>query len=488
MTYNPISYRDRYMGGVTQGLGLREVDRRDQYQQELADLMGYDIDRDGFRRGLRNTASKMLGMLGGLPGIGQHVPQIEPAQAPPAIPQGIDPKMLQQAALTARMRTEMSRPGMLGPLGEDPLLQSSQALQALAAEPAVAMETLDSMYQIFSGLREGNIDEQTAFRLLGRMNDTQKAAIGPIIQQYVGDGDISDEDVDKILGTLEVMYQDEFSPNFDRRKSIGGQVSKTSREEDQQPAILRMGKDTIPVMYRTDPDTGEGMMLWSGEWVPTKGYDVAPVVKSGGQEGDVLGIDKVLSRGLQEEIMSIDQFLTDLDETSKNVPKLFFENQFRGKVGIDQWAENWGLDVDSQQEWEDLQDQYFDLRRRSMAFQNDIIRLQTGAAMSIQEAERIMKELPDFTNSSYQEYVRALDGVRRDLRFVRARKYFYNKNGIEITEKDNGGYDLNPRGMAALINTYISSEYADQDPAQAFASAIKDLGLTNEDADIIFEG
>lgn len=155
------------------------------------------------------------------------------------------------------------------------------------------------------------------------------------------------------------------------------------------------------------------------------------------QPGDPMPLGKKGSADIEEQLLENTALSSRLYEIRGSYKPQFQKLSNRFSTGWSALKEKLGADL-SPTERKDLQE-YSNFRRSAINNLNEYIKQITGAAMSIPEAERITKAMPNpgqglFDGDSPTEFEAKLNGVIKQINSAIARQAFIKREGMTINQ------------------------------------------------------
>jgi len=144
---------------------------------------------------------------------------------------------------------------------------------------------------------------------------------------------------------------------------------------------------------------------------------------------------KPVKTDVQKKSLEANATYADLKNTVRQYDDKYLMGRDKVKYFTNAFKEKWSIGDVSSEEKKDLRE-YTKFKRDSIATLNNYIKQITGAAMSNEEAKRLMKGMPNpgvklFDGDSPTEFKAKMDGVMQSLDRVIARNNYVNKYGLK---------------------------------------------------------
>ena len=207
-----------------------------------------------------------------------------------------------------------------------------------------------------------------------------------------------------------------------------GDVLMTKPKEDLDPLKIERAAELLGL----NPDSEEYKDFIRSSFVKGDKTDISVTIDPDG-DGRV-PLDKVIARKKQEEVLKNTATYDRLSRIEADFEPEFLQYFPKIGFGIDAFVEKLGSELSPDQAQQLTK--FTNFQRNSIAVVNQYIKDITGAQMSIQEAERIMRGMPNPDQDSPTQFKAKLESVMEELDFMRKRSKYFIANGIDVLTED----------------------------------------------------
>lgn len=251
-----------------------------------------------------------------------------------------------------------------------------------------------------------------------------------------------------------IMRRTGIDPSTITYDRLGEYRAFAEREAAQfgQP-VAGIGPDGQPAFMRFDKSGG--MQRVEGfQPLPRTGMEVqtpdGTIVRMGGEPGGS-GLQKPTQNKVEEAYLNTTERMARVNRIRDSFRPEFLQIGNRWGNLATAWKEKAGFDA-SPQERQSLAE-FSEFRSRAANDLNQTLKEMSGAAVTPQEAERLLKVIPNpgtglFDGDSPTEFKAKMDDVFTDLRRAEARLNYIRRNGFDLSRMKDIPLDQVPR----LIN------------------------------------
>jgi hypothetical protein len=388
-------------------------------------------------------------------------------------------KQVLQTEMPNLIKNTMVDPGRLG-VGQ-PIHGSQQSRRLLEEQgafmdedPQGAMQMLTDSVNFNAG--QGKVGPAEAFRLPSYKRQLNQDALSKIA------GALSDDPTKFNQVVTSAKAMDEMYNPEPKYQSLGNVMYRI--EKGKRPEIAIDNRGLFTDRYA---NVARGLQLSTDSSLNTAAQNKQILDKVLEQDAASGGIESMLpGRGgrteVEKTIMNAAESLQNLNQMISSFDPKFLQYAKKFEMGVLKAKDKVG--TLSETERADLED-YTRMRQDAFNFLNSYIKSISGAAVTVQEADRLLEAIPNpgkgiFDGDGPTEYRTKLNNVYQDLQMAMARAAYIRRSGFALTEESMSKIELSEmptimRREAESIRDEILSQYPDIGQADLKARSSQEL-------------